>query len=250
MNKTLSTIIVGTLLSTSLYADFTRIEVGAGAWIQTPSGTTKYDSGAGVTGTNVFNETKDSSAYAWMLVKHSIPIIPNIRLEYVGVHATGKASGTWKGFAIPVSANSVMDIKEYDIIPYYNLLDNTFWVTLDVGIDVKILDFDYQVKPKEIFKGYKETYTTPIPLLYVRVRGEIPTTNIGIEGDGKYVTTGSSTIYDARVKIDYTFTISPIIQPAIEIGYRIQKIKIDENDLDVKTDMKFSGFFTGLMLRF
>jgi len=40
------------------------------------------------------------------------------------------------------------------------------------------------------------------------------------------------------------------VQPALEIGYRTQKIKIDENNLDVKTDMNFSGFFAGLMLRF
>ncbi|ADN08151.1 TIGR04219 family outer membrane beta-barrel protein [Sulfurimonas autotrophica] len=250
MKKILSTIAMSTFLSVSLCADITKVEIGAGAWGQTPSGTANYDRGLGITGTNTFDETKDTSPYVWMLIKHPIPVVPNIRLEYTSIHATGKASGSWNGLNAPANTKSVLDIKEYDIIPYYNLVDNTFWTTLDLGLDIKVLDLDYKVEPNGLFTGYEDTYTAPIPLVYARVRVEIPTTNIGLEGDAKYVTTGSSTIYDARVKVDYTFNISPVVQPALEIGYRKQKIKIDENNLDVKTDMDFSGFFAGLMLRF
>jgi len=250
MKKILSTIAVSAILSASLCADMTKVEIGAGAWAQTPSGTANYNAGAGVTGTNTFDETKDTSPYAWMLVKHPIPVLPNIRLEYVSIHATGKASGSWGGLAIPITAKSVLDIKEYDIIPYYNLLDNTFWTTVDLGLDIKVVNSDYKVEPNGVFTGYEDTYTAPIPLVYARVRVEIPSTNIGIESDAKYVTTGSSTLYDVRAKVDYTFDISPVVQPALELGYRAQKIKIDESDSDVKTDMDFSGFYAGLMLRF
>jgi len=250
MKKILSTIAVSAILSASLCADMTRVEIGAGAWAQTPSGTANYNAGAGITGTNTFDETKDTSSYVWMLIKHPIPILPNLRLEYTTVHATGKASGSWGGVHIPITANSVLDINQYDVIPYYNLLDNTFWTTLDVGVDIKVMDSDYKVEPNGLFTGYEDTETTPIPLVYARVRVEIPTTNIGIESDAKYVTTGSSTVYDVCAKIDYTFDISPLVQPALEVGYRTQKIQIDESNSDVKTDMKFSGFYAGLMLRF
>ncbi|HIP02602.1 MAG TPA: TIGR04219 family outer membrane beta-barrel protein [Campylobacterales bacterium] len=250
MKKFLSIIAMSTLVSTSLFADFARVEIGAGAWMQKASGTTSYDAGSGVTGTNVFDETKNTSPYVWMLIKHPIPVVPNIRLEYTSIHATGKASGAWNGLVAPANTNSVLDIKEYDIIPYYNILDNTFWTTLDLGVDIKVIDATYKIEPNGLFTGYEDSYTAPIPLLYARVRVEIPATNIGLEGDMKYVTTGSSTVYDARIKVDYTFDITPIIQPGIEIGYRTQKIKIDEDDENVKTDMDFSGFFAGLMLRF
>jgi len=250
MKKILSTIAVSAILSASLCADMTRVEIGAGAWAQTPSGIADYNAGGNVTGTNTFDETKDTSAYVWMLIKHPIPVVPNIRLEYVSVHATGTATGSWNGIAIPGTSNSVLDMKEYDIIPYYNILDNTFWTTLDLGLDIKVPDLDYKVESNDDFTGYEDTYTTPIPLVYARVRVEIPSTNIGIESDAKYVTTGSSTIYDVRAKIDYTFDISPVVQPALEIGYRTQKFKIDEDDEDVKTDVDFSGFYAGLMLRF
>jgi len=250
MKKFLSIIAMSTLVSTSLFADFARVEIGAGAWMQKASGTISYDAGSGVTGTNTLDEKKDTSAYVWMLIKHPIPVVPNIRLEYTSIHATGKASGAWNGLVAPANTNSVLDIKEYDIIPYYNILDNTFWTTLDLGVDIKVLDVDYKVEPNGVFTGYEDSSTAPIPLLYARARVEIPATNIGLEGDMKYVTTGSSTVYDARIKVDYTFDVTPIIQPSIEIGYRTQKIKIDEDDENVKTDMDFTGFFAGLMLRF
>ena len=250
MKKILSGMAMSAVLTASAYADLTKIEIGAGVWGKTPSGTANYNKGAGITGTNTFDETKDTSPYIWMLIKHPIPVLPNIRLEYVSIHATGKASGSWGGIAAPVNTNSVLDIKEYDIIPYYNLLDNTFWTTLDVGLDIKIIDSDYKVEPNNSITVYEDRYTAPVPLLYARVRVEIPLTNIGLESDAKYVTTGSSTIYDVRAKVDYTFDISPIVQPALEVGYRTQKIKIDESNSDVKTDMKFSGFYAGLMLRF
>ena len=250
MKKILATMAASTLLSVALNADMIKVEIGAGAWAQTPSGTANYDKGLGVTGTNTFDETKDTSAYVWILIKHPIPVVPNIRLEYMSIHATGTATGTWNGQTIPTSAKSVLDVKEYDIIPYYNILDNTFWTTLDIGIDIKVVDADYKVNPVPLFSGYEDSATIPLPLIYLRTRVEIPATNIGIEADGKYITTGSSTVYDARIKVDYTFDVSPVVQPGIEIGYRTHKIKIDENDEEVKTDMDFSGFFAGLMLRF
>ena len=250
MKKIISTLAIVSSLATIASADFTRVEMGVGVWVQTPSGTAKYDAGSGATGTNSFYETQDTSTYAWMLIKHPIPIVPNIRVEYVDIHATGAASGAWNGPSISTSSKSVLDIKEYDIIPYYNILDNTFWTTIDLGVDVKVIDSDYKIEPKGLFTGYEDTATTPIPLGYLRARVEVPTTNIGLESDVKYITTGSSTVYDVRAKIDYTLDISPIIQPAVEVGYRVQKIQLDESNSDVKTDIDFSGVYGGLMLRF
>jgi outer membrane protein len=92
--------------------------------------------------------------------------------------------------------------------------------------------------------------TFALPLLYARARVEIPSTDIGLEADIKYITTGDSTVYDARAKVDYTLDFVPVIQPALEVGYRAQKIDIDESGVDAKLDIEFSGFYAGLMLRF
>ena len=90
----------------------------------------------------------------------------------------------------------------------------------------------------------------PVPLLYARARVQIPSTDLGLEADIKYITTGDSTVYDARAKVDYTLKFVPVIQPALEVGYRVQKIDIDEDSIDAKLDIDFSGVYAGLMVRF
>jgi outer membrane protein len=250
MKKILSTLVLGATITTLANADIIRVEMGAGVWGQTPSGVTTYDAGGGVGGSNVFDENEDTSPYVWLLIKHPLPIIPNIRLEYTSIHATGKATGTWGAYVAPVGSDSVLDMKQYDIIPYYNLLDNTFWMTVDVGLDIKVLSVDYKVEPNGVFTGYEDKETIPVPLAYLRTRVQIPATNIGFEADGKYVTYNGSTVYDVRAKVDYTFNITPLIQPALEVGYRAQKINIDDSSVDVNSDVDFKGFYAGLMLRF
>jgi len=250
MKKILISSALAIMLASSASADIVRVEMGVGAWMQTPSGTAEYNAGAGVQGTNKFDETEDTSPYVWMLIKHPIPIIPNIRLEYTSIHSTGESSGKWGSFAIPSTSKSTLDLKEYDIVPYYNILDNTFWLSVDIGVDIKIIDSDYKVDSIATFTGYNDTSTIAIPLGYLRARVQVPTTGLGVESDVKYITYNGSTVYDIRAKVDYTFDISPIIQPAIEVGYRTHKIKIDDSSYDVKSDITFSGFYTGIMLRF
>jgi len=174
-----------------------------------------------------------------------------LRLEYVSLEDSGTATGRFEDFDIGgVNTSMFYDMKQYDIIPYYNLLDNTAWITLDLGLDIKVIDISYDVDPLIPFVGYSGSETLAIPLLYVRTRVEIPATDIGLEADVKYVTTGDSTVYDIRAKVDYTLDFIPLIQPAIEIGYRIQKMDIDESGVDFKIDLEFSGVYAGVMLRF
>ena len=246
----LKTALLGSLLVSAANADIARVEIGGGAWGQTPSGTATYNAGGGVGGTNKFDETQDTSPYVWMLIKHPLPIIPNIRLEYVSIHAPGKASGQWGGISAPVDTASTLDLKAYDIIPYYNLLDNTMWTTIDLGIDIKVIDADYKVSANGAFTGYENQKTVVIPMVYLRARVEIPATNIGLEADGKYITYNGSTVYDARAKVDYTFDFIPVVQPAFEVGYRVHKINIDDSSVEVKSDVDFKGIYAGLMLRF
>jgi len=250
MKKILYTLACTAVLTSSAMADFTRVEMGAGAWMQTPKGTATYtDSGAN--GLYTSSEDKETSPYIWAIVKHPIPVLPNLRLEYVSLKDSGVASGEFKDFTITSASTTLSyDMKQYDIIPYYNILDNTAWTTLDLGLDIKIIDASYRAAPSAPFAGYSDSVVFPIPLLYARARVQIPSTNVGLETDIKYITTGDSTVYDARAKVDYTLGFIPVIKPALEIGYRVQKIDIDENDVDAKLNIDFSGVYAGLIVRF
>ena len=264
MKKIVSSIVLGTsLLSTVASADLTRVEAGVGAWSYKPSGIITYTDNDG-TLTNTSLEKSQSSAYVWMFIKHPIPILPNLRLEYATVHDDGKASGKYNGIDAKVGTPSTWDLTQYDIIPYYNILDNTFWTTVDVGIDIKVVESDYTAKsvsPISIPGGsltsvsgvttdYNEKDTAVVPLAYLRGRVEIPATDIGLEADAKYISYDGDTIYDVRAKVDYTLSFIPVVQPAIEIGYRAQKYDFTSKDKKTKVNMDFGGLYMGIMARF
>jgi len=262
MKKLLAALSCALILATTASADFGRVEMGAGMWNQTPSGKLSYSETANFgilgttsgTGTYTSEEKMKSQGYIWMLIKHPIPILPNIRLEYTGIEDTGIVSGQFADFNASGTTGSV-SITQYDIIPYYNLLDNTAWTTLDLGLDFKVMETTYVAdgvtdKITGLTYNYSDTVSVVIPLLYARVRVEIPMTNIGLEVDGKYISYGDNTVYDARAKIDYTLDFIPVIQPGLEIGYRAQKFDTVSDDKKTEFKMDFVGVYAGLMLRF
>jgi len=247
MNKISKILLGSSLVGTILCADVARVEMGVGVWSQTPSGTLTSTDNSGalsLDGTYVSDEKSSNEIYAWALIKHPLPIIPNLRVEYVSIYDEGTTTGKVNGITVS-KAPTTVDMKQVDFVPYYNLLDNTFWMTIDAGIDIKLIQTDAVVG-----KVYADTSTSVIPFLYLRDRVEIPATNVGIESDIKFITDGSSTIYDARAKVDYTFEITPVIKPAIEIGYRIQDFNIDDDDDSTKGHLKYKGVYAGIMLRF
>ncbi|MEA1983097.1 MAG: hypothetical protein U9N39_06095, partial [Campylobacterota bacterium] len=89
-----------------------------------------------------------------------------------------------------------------------------------------------------------------LPLGYLRGRVQIPVTKIGIEADVKYISYGNSTVSEFRAKVDYTLGFIPVIQPGIEIGYRMQSIDVQSDNEKTKLKMDYSGVYAGLMLRF
>jgi len=252
MKKLLTACALTTLFGASLQADIMRVEAGVGAWAQTPSGYASRNDGGGLIdleGDYISSENESTETYAWILFKHPLPIIPNLRLEYVTVSDEGKTSGTVNGIGVPDGTPTTIDMTQYDIIPYYNLLDNTFWMTVDLGLDVKVIQSDTTVSAVQpLYDGYSSTDTTVIPLIYLRTRVEIPVTNIGLEADAKAITDGTNTMYDLRAKVDYTLDFIPVVQPGLEVGYRVQKIIIDDGANQV--DLEYAGVYAGLMVRF
>ena len=251
MKKILTTLATLGALTSTVNADIARLELGGGMWQVNPSGTMSYNDFSS-TGRYTSKEESESNFYAWMLIKHPIPIIPNLRLEYASLSDKGSVTGSFADFDIPVGsvASANFDITEYDIIPYYNLIDNTFWITLDIGLDARIMETKYDVSPVTGFTGYSENVSIVIPLVYGRGRVEIPATNIGFEADVKYMTYSGSTVYDVRAKVDYTLGFIPVVQPAVELGYRVQKVDLQSDDKKTNMNMEFSGIYAGLMLRF
>jgi len=256
MKKILTSLAAVVTLASTLSADFARVEMGAGVWSQTPTGFASRTDGDGalnLDGTYTSSEKDSQEMYAWVLVKHPLPILPNLRLEYVSVYDEGLTDGKINGYQATNDMPTTLDTVQYDVIPYYNILDNTFWTTIDLGLDIKFIQADTEIKEigvagSLLTASYSSSDTTVVPLLYVRTRVQVPMTGLAAEADIKAISDGTNTLYDIRAKIDYTLDIFPVIQPAIEVGYRIQQLTVDDGDTQI--DLNYSGVYAGVMLRF
>jgi len=255
MKKILYTTAYGAILACSLQAGGLSLDVGAGAWKQKSSGDIGYyDKNTNSSGTYLSNENTTSELYAWADFKHPLFFLPNLKVEYSELTDDGSADGTFEDFNTGgLTKTASLDIKQYDITPYYNLMDKLAWMTLDVGLTAKILDVSYRADNVNIVgvgvQNYEDSSLIAIPLVYSKFRVDIGDTGLGIEASGKYVTYDGSTVYDAEIKADYTFDFFSVANPALEIGYRAEKFDLTDNDTTT-LNMKFSGFFAGAMIRF
>ena len=254
MNKLLSIAAITALITTSASADLLRIEGAVGAWNSSPTGTISYSPNSFDVVDNA--GLKDATnMYAWIYLKHPVPIVPNVRLEYVNPTFDGTvASIDWDGKTY-ASVNNTLSLTQYDAVLYYNILDNTFWTTIDLGLDVKFIDGNYQVNASTVVgnaPAVNEDFSLVMPLAYVRGRVQIPVTNIGIEVLARGMSYSDNTVVDAEIKLDYTMDFIPVVQPGLELGYRYQQVKLDGGSigLDANFDTTFSGIYAGIMVRF
>lgn len=255
MKKLFSIAAMTALLATAANADVMRIEGAVGAWQTDPTGTIQYGSNSADQFDVVDNAGLDSSTntYVWVYLKHPIPILPNIRFEYVDPSFSGTSSSDIKvgNTTYTAGASNTLSLTQYDTVLYYNILDNTFWTTIDLGLDVKFIDGNYNVSATAI-PTYDEDFSLAMPLAYVRARLQFPVTNIGAEVIARGMSYSGNTVVDTEIKLDYTMDFVPVVQPGIEVGYRYQQVKLDGGSIgiDANIDMTFSGVYGGIMVRF
>jgi len=212
------------LFSVSASADFLRVEGGIGLFHAEPGGSFEAKNSGTDLDLKQAGIDTENDLYAWLYLKHPVPIIPNVRVEYLDLTHKPDGGGTF-------------DVKELDGILYYNLLDNLLFITADLGVDVKYVEAT----------GSMLDGTATLALLYGRVRVE-PVEWLGIEALLEATNYGDNKGYDARVKLDYTMTFVPVIQPGLEVGYRIHKLQYKIGDYIDKGE--YSGVYAGLMVRF
>ncbi len=252
--KLLSIVAITTFAITPASADLLRIEGAVGAWQTTPTGTISYAD------TNSFDLVDQSgfesttNMYAWVYLKHPIPVVPNVRIEFADPQFSGdiKQKIEWDGNVYASGTNS-LSLTQYDTVLYYNILDNTLWSTIDLGLDVKYIDGNYQLSESTgTLAKVDQDFSIIMPLAYVRGRVQIPVTDIGVEAIVRGITYSDNTVVDAEIKLDYTLDFVPIVQPGLELGYRYQQVKLNASSigLDANLDTTFSGVYGGIMVRF
>lgn len=255
MNKFLLGLALFGFLGLYAQADVLRAEMGGGIWKNELSGTiTSGASSSETFNTGQLNYKKESTGYLWMFIKHPLPILPNLRLEYTNIDYSGTSAQSfiYKNHTYQAGSTSDLTLDQFDIIMYYNILDNTAWTTIDLGLDVKVIQAEFNARDSLSLTVIDEKETLPIPMAYGRLRFEVPLVDIGLEGMIKYSTYKSSKVMDYIIKADYTLTDILPVDVGFEVGYRFQKLDIDGSDFSIDTtaDIEIDGVFAGAVIRF
>ncbi len=253
MKKSLLGLVLVGLLGTAVQADIVRVEAGLGMWSQSIDGDIQNGASLAFT-TDDLNYDTETKPYAWMYVKHFIPLVPNLRLEYAAVQFSGTSTKSFEfqGITYSAASDTKLTMDQLDAILYYNILDNTAWITVDVGLDIKSMNGSFEAS--DATNNVDESQTLVLPLGYARGRVEVPGTDLGFEAEVKYLGYKDSKISDMSIKVDYTLMdMIPFVDLGIEAGYRTQTINLDASDissLDTSLGLDVDGVFLGIVGRF
>jgi outer membrane protein len=229
--------------------------VALGGWQQNPSGEISYEA----LNINDQLDVEDDLDYDDEIRIHGrakidMPLFfPNIYLmgsptEFEG---TGEKNVTFNFGGTTFDANvpfySKLKFDQYDVALYYGLpflktatLD---MLNVDIGINVRIVDLDAEVRQDAT--GLYEQYdaTIPLPQVYLGVQLE-PCDWFAAEVEGRGITISDNAVYSLIGRLRFK-----IFGPAfVAAGYRYDKIDVDEDD--VVADFTMAGPFAEVGLRF
>lgn len=234
------------LFFVALNADFLRVEAGAGLYNSEVGGDVRYGGNDKFDIKDEFGlSDKSTQAYAWIMVKHFLPLIPNARIETFNFMSDGKAEKnvSWGGTNYTANAKTKFNLRQTDLIAYYNILDNTLWITIDLGLDIRLFRGEFEVGNEKAKADFA------LPLVYARARVNVPSTGLGVEADVKFVSYDGSSISDISAKLDYVFGLGPV-DLGVEFGYKMQKFTLDTSSADIKGDIDLKGIFAGVVAKF
>jgi len=232
------------------------LEVGAGYWRQTPSGTLAYDK-SGLPGTSIDLKNDmdfDSKNKPFARVKVELPLfLPNIYfmatpMEFKGT-GSKNANFTYGGqnFTQNVPFDSKLKLDHYDLAFYYPLpFLNTATLgvlNVELGLNARIIEFEGTINQPTTGATASKKLTIPVPMVYAGIQVK-PIKTFSVEAEGRGVSYGANHYYDiiGRLKV------KPVGPLFIAGGYRYESIKIDQSD--VKADIKFAGPFVEAGVQF
>lgn len=238
------------ILSSSLFAPLASADLifgiyaGAGAWNAELDGSIGKPS----VSTDALNTDKETNTYFYVAIEHPVPLIPNIKLQYVDIGSSqvGVASNTFSidgtSFTQNSKIQSDIDLSFVDATLYYELLDN--WVNLDIGVTLR--KFDGYLAATSDTASARVNVDEIIPLGYAKAQFDLPFTGWSAAVEANYVSYSDSKISDMSAKILYTF--DSVIDAGVEAGIRSLDIAIDDGGTNA--DVKLSGPYVAAIFHF
>lgn len=161
-----------------------------------------------------------SSVY--LAFEHPIPLIPNAKIRYTGVD----------------SSKFNTDFDQYDLIAYYELLDNDLF-KFDVGLNLQHFNGNFGEKINQSFSEWQ-------PNLYATGTIGIPMLPLSIFGTFSYGDYDGTSTVDAEAGVAFSLVDFLPVSLDVKAGYRI--IDHDFNYFNKPARIVNDGFFFGLEL--
>jgi outer membrane protein len=200
--------------------------------------------------------------WAKLKLEHSIPVLPNIKLAYMPMKFDGSGVLTrdikWGDYTYQANVDFNLSVKldRVDTTLYYNLpfVKTATAGKLDVefGLNVRTVVFDGKLSGtttggQRVTEGKSITLPIPMGHLAAEIR---PINQVSFVGELNYISYSKNTYYDYAVglRLNSHGFVQTTLKPFVEVGYRYEKLKIDEQD--VKADLKVKGLYGLVGVRF
>jgi outer membrane protein len=239
-------------------------EISIGAIQQKPSGYVSYKPVSDIRDRiDLKNDARlEDKTQGWARLKFEppIPIIPNIKLAYMPMRFDGSGNVTktikWGDYNYDLSAGFNFSVKldRVDTTLYYNFpfIKTATAGKLDVefGLNVRTIMFDAKLSGTVTGVGSvteSASITLPIPMghLAAEIR---PISLMSLVGELNYIGYKNNAYYDYVAGLRLNSPMRTPLKPFVEVGYRHEKLKIDEQD--VKADLNIKGLYGLVGVRF
>lgn len=203
----------------------------------------------------------------WVDIKHPIPVIPNIRIEKTRLNIGSikqtedplkfEYNGIDYSYDGETKQTTSTSLEYMDFTPYYNILDESLWLTLNVGVTIREVEAEtyYEVEQyveqngeKTLLNSLSDTKVlkkTYLPLAYINTRVDIPNSNFTVEGTYRGVKYQDNGLHEVKLGLEYTTDCGP----GARIGYQESYLNSDSFDNYV-IDMNLQTFYVGIFARF
>ncbi|MDC8455714.1 MULTISPECIES: TIGR04219 family outer membrane beta-barrel protein [Marinobacter] len=186
----------------------------------------------------------DTNANLNAYFEHPVPVLPNVRLNYTRIEQSGRGELSTEFDLIQDGAevDSDLDLSQFDVTLYYEVLDN--WANLDLGVTARNLDGELIVRERTTNGQVSKTEVDGvIPMGYLAARFDLPFTGVSVGGEANLISFDGDSIYDYNAYGQYELSLLQL-----RAGYR--QISIDYEDSDDRLDIELGGPFVSAGLTF
>lgn len=197
------------------------------------------------------NLESDSSLQLTAYFKHPVPLVPNIKLRNtpLEISGTGNITQTFLGKSFNGSVKTELDLSHTDLTLIWGLPIPLPLIDINFGLTAR--QFDGAVSSVGQVGGVQQP-GNPVELNFVMpmVYGEFGISapfGLYAQADVNYIGFEENQMTDINAVVGYELPV-PIVDVALEAGYRMMSLKTDEETADIATDVEISGTFFGLGL--